>query len=174
MYFSTCLVILAFWCFYTESSASKAVNYGAVPVLLQMFCDWHRTDHHNRQTGVRKSIVGVLKSITMTSKNSCRTMVSKVFPQTNRHKNKPRTKEMVIPLSVSFPVIHSFIYSFIHPSIQMHSLIHTFIPAFIQSATRLSIHPFVRPFIHFFHPFIHSFVLQSKTWPIHSLVQFLN
>ncbi|KXJ16139.1 cytosolic carboxypeptidase 1 [Exaiptasia diaphana] len=50
----------------SKTSASKAVNYGAVPVLLQMFNDWHRTDHHNRQTGVRKAIAGVLKSITMT------------------------------------------------------------------------------------------------------------
>ncbi|EDO32134.1 predicted protein [Nematostella vectensis] len=31
-----------------------------------MFSDWQRTDHHNRQTGVRKAILGVLKSITMT------------------------------------------------------------------------------------------------------------
>ncbi|EDO34305.1 predicted protein [Nematostella vectensis] len=50
----------------SKTSASKAVNYGAVPVLLQMFSDWQRTDHHNRQTGVRKAILGVLKSITMT------------------------------------------------------------------------------------------------------------
>ncbi|XP_031558115.1 cytosolic carboxypeptidase 1-like [Actinia tenebrosa] len=50
----------------SKSSAFKAVKYGAVPILLQMFCDWHRTDHHNRQTAVRKCIISVLKSITMT------------------------------------------------------------------------------------------------------------
>ena len=43
------------------------MNHGAVPVLLQMFCDWQRTDHHNRQAGVRKAILSVLKSIVMTS-----------------------------------------------------------------------------------------------------------
>ena len=54
--------------YFPESSATKAVNHSAVPVLLQMSCDWQRTDHHNRQTGVRKSILTVLKNITMTSK----------------------------------------------------------------------------------------------------------
>lgn len=51
----------------TESCASKAVSYGAVPVLLQMFCDWQRTDHHHRQTNIRKAILNVIKNITMSS-----------------------------------------------------------------------------------------------------------
>ena len=53
--------------FPTESCASKAVSYGAVPLLLQMFCDWQRTDHHHRQTNIRKAILNVIKNITMSS-----------------------------------------------------------------------------------------------------------
>lgn len=49
----------------SKSCASKAVSYGAVPVLLQMFCDWQRTDHHHRQANIRKAILNVLKNITM-------------------------------------------------------------------------------------------------------------
>ena len=63
----TCKFYSTFNKFFTETSACKAVNHGAVPVLLQMFCDWQRTDHHNRQAGVRKAILSVLKSIVMTS-----------------------------------------------------------------------------------------------------------
>lgn len=51
-----------------ESCASKAVSYGAVPVLLQMFCDWQRTDHHHRQANIRKAILNVIKNVTMSSK----------------------------------------------------------------------------------------------------------
>lgn len=49
----------------SKSCASKAVSYGAVPLLLQMFCDWQRTDHHHRQTNIRKAILNVIKNITM-------------------------------------------------------------------------------------------------------------
>lgn len=51
-----------------ESCASKAVSFGAVPVLLQMFCDWQRTDHHHRQANIRKAILNVIKNVTMSSK----------------------------------------------------------------------------------------------------------
>lgn len=53
---------------FAESCASKAVNFGAVPILLQMFCDWQRTDHHHRQANIRKAILNVIKNITMSSK----------------------------------------------------------------------------------------------------------
>ena len=36
-------------------------------MLLQMFCDWQRTDHHHRQTNIRKAILNVIKNITMSS-----------------------------------------------------------------------------------------------------------
>lgn len=49
----------------SKNCASKAVSYGAVPMLLQMFCDWQRTDHHHRQTNIRKAILNVIKNITM-------------------------------------------------------------------------------------------------------------
>lgn len=49
----------------SKSCASKAVNFGAVPILLQMFCDWQRTDHHHRQVNIRKAILNVIKNITM-------------------------------------------------------------------------------------------------------------
>lgn len=49
----------------SKSCASKAVTFGAVPVLLHMFCDWQRTDHHHRQTNIRKAILNVIKNITM-------------------------------------------------------------------------------------------------------------
>lgn len=49
----------------SKSCASKAVNFGAVPILLQMFCDWQRTDHHHRQANIRKAILNVIKNITM-------------------------------------------------------------------------------------------------------------
>lgn len=102
-----------------ESSASKAVNYGAVPVLLQMFCDWHRTDHHNRQTGVRKSIVSVLKSITMTSKN-------------------------IIHFSVPFPSFSSsslLIQKSTHPSIQLLVLICSHLFGTFHRVRQEGIHP---------------------------------
>lgn len=49
----------------SKSCASKAVSFGAVPMLLQMFCDWQRTDHHHRQASIRKAILNVIKNITM-------------------------------------------------------------------------------------------------------------
>ncbi|XP_068741274.1 cytosolic carboxypeptidase 1-like [Montipora capricornis] len=49
----------------SKSCASKAVSFGAVPVLLQLFCDWQRTDHHHRQANIRKAILNVIKNITL-------------------------------------------------------------------------------------------------------------
>ncbi|XP_065059496.1 cytosolic carboxypeptidase 1-like [Rhopilema esculentum] len=49
----------------SKIGARRAVLQGAVPLLLNMFVDWHRTDHRHRQTTLRKSILTVLKNIIM-------------------------------------------------------------------------------------------------------------
>ena len=33
-----------------------------------MFYDWHRTDHHNRQTVIKKALLNSLKALVSTSK----------------------------------------------------------------------------------------------------------
>ena len=53
--------------FITEGVAVKAVNLNGVEVLLREFYDWHRTDHHNRQTAIRKAFLNSLKALVSTS-----------------------------------------------------------------------------------------------------------
>ena len=50
-----------------EIGARRAVIQGAVPLMMNMFVDWHRTDHRHRQVGVRKAILVVLKNIVVIS-----------------------------------------------------------------------------------------------------------
>lgn len=52
----------------TEIGARRAVIQGSVPLMMNMFIDWHRTDHRHRQVAVRKAILTVLKNIIMISK----------------------------------------------------------------------------------------------------------
>ena len=52
----------------SEGVAVKAVNLNGVEILLRMFYDWHRTDHHNRQTAIRKALLNSLKALVSTSK----------------------------------------------------------------------------------------------------------
>jgi hypothetical protein len=51
-----------------EGVAVRAVNLSGVEILLRMFYDWHRTDHHNRQTAIRKALLNSLKALVSTSK----------------------------------------------------------------------------------------------------------
>ena len=44
------------------------MNLNGVEILLRMFYDWHRTDHHNRQTAIRKALLNSLKALVSTSK----------------------------------------------------------------------------------------------------------
>ena len=52
----------------SESNSARAIGYGGVPVLLQMYCDWHKLDTKNRHVSLRKSILNVLKHVTNLSK----------------------------------------------------------------------------------------------------------
>ena len=54
----------------SEIGARRAVIQGSVPLMMNMFIDWHRTDHRHRQVAVRKAILTVLKNIVMISKSS--------------------------------------------------------------------------------------------------------
>ena len=56
--------------------AVKAVNLNGVDVLLRMFNDWHRTDHHNRHTNIRKAILNSVKALVNTSKASTNVVLS--------------------------------------------------------------------------------------------------
>ena len=51
-----------------ESNSARAVGHGGVPVLLNMFYDWHRSDAKNRHVALRKAILNVLKHCTNLSK----------------------------------------------------------------------------------------------------------
>ncbi len=55
---------------FSEIGAKRAVIHGGVPLLLNMFVDWHRVDHRHRQTALRKSILTVLKLIVTISEFS--------------------------------------------------------------------------------------------------------
>lgn len=50
----------------SKSVAVKAVNFNGVDILIRMFNDWHRTDHHNRQTGIRKALLNSVKALIAT------------------------------------------------------------------------------------------------------------
>lgn len=50
----------------SKGVAVKAVNLNGVEILLRMFYDWHRTDHHNRQTAIRKALLNSLKALVST------------------------------------------------------------------------------------------------------------
>ncbi|XP_046861355.1 cytosolic carboxypeptidase 1-like [Xenia sp. Carnegie-2017] len=50
----------------SKGAAVKAVNINGVEILLKMFVDWHRTDHHNRQTAIRKALLNSLKALVST------------------------------------------------------------------------------------------------------------
>ena len=54
----------------SEGVAAKAVNLNGVEILLRMFYDWHRTDHHNRKIAIRKALLNSLKALVSTSKLS--------------------------------------------------------------------------------------------------------
>ena len=47
-----------------ESNSARAVGHGGVPILLNMFYDWHRSDAKNRHVALRKAILNVLKHCT--------------------------------------------------------------------------------------------------------------
>ena len=51
-----------------ESNSARAVGHGGVPILLNMFYDWHRSDAKNRHVALRKAILNVLKHCTNLSK----------------------------------------------------------------------------------------------------------
>jgi len=44
-----------------ETGAKKAVSQGVMAILLDMFQEWHKTDHRNRHLALRKSILSVIK-----------------------------------------------------------------------------------------------------------------
>ena len=44
------------------------MNLNGVEILIRMFSDWQRTDHHNRQTVIRKALLSALKALVITSK----------------------------------------------------------------------------------------------------------
>ncbi|XP_028418309.1 cytosolic carboxypeptidase 1-like isoform X2 [Dendronephthya gigantea] len=50
----------------SKGVAAKAVNLSGVEILLRMFYDWHRTDHHNRQTAIRKALLNSMKALVST------------------------------------------------------------------------------------------------------------
>ncbi len=59
-----------FMCMFSESNSARAVGQGGVPVLLNMFLDWHRCDSKNRHVTLRKAILQVLKHVTNLSKSA--------------------------------------------------------------------------------------------------------
>ncbi len=61
-------MLIFFFSLFLEVGAKRAVLHGGVPLLLNMFVDWHRIDHRHRQTQLRKAILNVIKLIVMISK----------------------------------------------------------------------------------------------------------
>ncbi|XP_013413553.1 cytosolic carboxypeptidase 1 isoform X1 [Lingula anatina] len=48
----------------SKSNSARAIGHGGVPMLLNMFSDWHRGDSKNRHIALRKAVLNVLKHIT--------------------------------------------------------------------------------------------------------------
>lgn len=46
---------------FTESNSARAIGQNAVPVLIDLFTVWYRTDSKNRHVPLRKAILNVLR-----------------------------------------------------------------------------------------------------------------
>ncbi|XP_067931710.1 cytosolic carboxypeptidase 1-like [Watersipora subatra] len=50
----------------SKSNSRKAVECGGVPMVLQMYREWHKIDTKNRQVALRKALLHILKHVTNT------------------------------------------------------------------------------------------------------------
>ena len=55
----------SFLIFLTEQAAKRAVDHGLMPVLFQMYTEYHWSDHRNRQIALRKAILNLIKACVM-------------------------------------------------------------------------------------------------------------